>query len=99
MIADAHIRRNQSDGGAFFDMLAALEGGPGDVVFIGDMLALWIALPRYENALHRAFLSWCRRQKAHRRIGFVEGNHEFFLARSHATAFTWSTDLPWWRDV
>jgi UDP-2,3-diacylglucosamine pyrophosphatase LpxH len=99
MIADAHIRRRPSDGDTFFDMLAALERGPGDVVFIGDIFDLWIALPRYENALHRAFLSWCRRQKAHRRIGFIEGNHEFFLARGHATAFTWCTDLPWWRDV
>jgi UDP-2,3-diacylglucosamine hydrolase len=99
MIADAHISRNQGNVAAFFEMLTALEDGPGDVVFMGDIFDLWIALPRYENAPHRMFLSWCQRQKGHRRIGFVEGNHEFFLAQGHAAAFTWCTHFPWWRDV
>lgn len=99
MIADAHISRSLGNVDAFFDMLAALESGPGDVVFLGDIFDLWVALPRYENARHRMFLSWCQRQKRHRRIGFVEGNHEFFLAQSHAAAFTWCTQRPWWQDA
>ena len=99
MIADAHISRNQGNVGAFFEMLTALEGGPGDVVFLGDIFDLWIALPRYENEVHRTFLSWCHRQKRHRHIGFVEGNHEFFPAQRHAVAFTWCTHLPWWMDA
>jgi hypothetical protein len=81
MIADAHISRTQGNVEAFFEMLAALEDGPSDVVFLGDIFDLWVALPRYENEQHRMFLSWCQRQKGHRRIGFVEGNHEFFLRR------------------
>lgn len=99
MIADAHISRNQGNVEAFFEMLTALENGPGDVIFMGDIFDLWVALPRYENSQHRMFLSWCQRQKGHRRIGFVEGNHEFFLAQGHAAAFTWCTHLPWWRDA
>lgn len=99
MIADAHISQNLGNVDAFFDMLAALERGPGDVVFLGDIFDLWVALPRYENARHRMLLSWCQRQKRHRRIGFVEGNHEFFLAQSHADAFTWCTQRPWWQDA
>jgi UDP-2,3-diacylglucosamine pyrophosphatase LpxH len=98
IIADAHISRRQGNADAFLEMLAALEKGVGDVVFLGDIFDLWIALPRYENDLHRTFLSWCRKQKPRRRIGFIEGNHEFFLARRHAAAFTWCTQLAWWKD-
>lgn len=99
MIADAHISRKQGNVEAFFEMLTALERLACDVVFLGDIFDLWIALPRYENEVHRTFLSWCRRQKRYRRIGFVEGNHEFFLAQGHAAAFTWCTHRPWWRDA
>jgi UDP-2,3-diacylglucosamine pyrophosphatase LpxH len=91
LIADAHVSRSRGNADAFFRMLAALERGPGDVVFLGDIFDLWVALPRYEDDLHRAFLSWCRQQKMDRRVGFVEGNHEFFLAQTHAGAFTWCT--------
>lgn len=99
MIADAHISRPQGNVAPFFRMLAALASGPADVVFLGDIFDLWIALPRYENEVHRAFLAWCRKEKTRRRIGFVEGNHEFFLAQAHRAAFTWCTHLPWWMDA
>lgn len=99
LIADTHISEPLGNADVFFQMLAALERGSADVMFLGDIFDLWIALPRYENALHHAFLSWCRRQKAHRRIGFIEGNHEFFLAHTHPEAFTWCTHQPWWRDA
>jgi UDP-2,3-diacylglucosamine hydrolase len=99
IIADAHVSRAQGNSDAFFEMLTALEQGAGDVVFLGDIFDLWIALPRYEDALHRRFLSWCQRQKIRRRVGFVEGNHEFFLARGHAAAFTWCTHQAWWQDA
>jgi len=98
IITDAHISEPQGNTGPFFEMLAVLEQGAGDVVFLGDIFDLWISLPRYEDALHRRFLSWCLRQKAQRRIGFVEGNHEFFLARRHGAAFSWCTPGAWWQD-
>ena len=71
IVTDAHISESQGNTGPFFEMLAVLEQGVGDVVFLGDIFDLWISLPRYEDALHRRFLSWCQRQKAQRRIGFV----------------------------
>lgn len=80
-------------------MLTALGKGPGDVVFMGDIFDLWIALPRYENEIHHRFLAWCRREKDRRRIGFVEGNHEFFVAQTHASAFTWCTQRAWWQNA
>jgi UDP-2,3-diacylglucosamine hydrolase len=99
IVTDAHISRQHGNSDAFFEMLAALEQGAGDVVFLGDIFDLWIALTRYEDALHHRFLSWCRRQKTRRRVAFIEGNHEFFLARQHADAFTWCTPQAWWRDA
>ena len=97
MIADAHLSRRRGNLEAFFHMLAMLGEGPGDVVFLGDIFDLWIALPRYEENCHQRFAAWCRRQKSRRRIGFVEGNHEFFVARAHRRAFTWCTPGPWWQ--
>lgn len=99
LVADAHVGQPQGNAGAFFAMLAALEQGPGDVVFLGDIFDLWIGLSRYEDALHRRFLSWCMRQRAQRRIGYVEGNHEFFVARGRGAAFTWCTPLAWRQDA
>lgn len=99
LIADAHLSRRRDNLDAFFRMLAALGEGCGDVVFLGDIFDLWIALPRYEKDVHRRFLAWCRRQKDRRRVGFVEGNHEFFVTRAHGGAFTWCTPGPWWRSA
>jgi len=39
--------------------------------------------------MQRAFLEWCDRNKENRMVGFVEGNHEFFVHQSHASCFTW----------
>ncbi len=69
-----------------------------DLVFLGDIFDLWVALPGYENELHRRFLAWCRHQKKRRTIGFIEGNHEFFLAENHARDFSWCSSGPWYLD-
>lgn len=98
MVADAHLSRRRGNLEAFFRMLTALSEGPGDVVFLGDIFDLWIALPGYENEDHDRFLTWCRGEIKRRRIGFVEGNHEFFVAQTHAPAFTWCTQHAWRRD-
>ena len=91
MIADAHLTcRTPEDG--FFRMLDAAACLPGDigVIFLGDVFDLWIALPGYENAEHRRFLDWCRREKTKRKVIFLEGNHEFFVARTYGDAFTYA---------
>jgi UDP-2,3-diacylglucosamine hydrolase len=99
LITDAHISRRRGNTEAFFSMLAAVEKGAGDVVFLGDIFDLWIALPRYENDDHERFLTWCRKEKQRRRVGFVEGNHEFFVAQTHSEAFSWCTQHAWWQDA
>ncbi len=96
LITDSHV--SNGNAAEFFDMLDTIARTTREeVVFLGDIFDLWIALPRYETAIHRDFLDWCRRQKAVRTVGFVEGNHEFFLTQEHPECFTWC-DPACWRD-
>ena len=91
MIADAHLtcRKPEDD---FFRMLDAVARLPGyvGIVFLGDVFDLWIALRGYENDEHRRFLDWCRREKTKRKVIFLEGNHEFFVAKTYRDAFTYA---------
>ncbi|MFZ5572387.1 MAG: metallophosphoesterase [Thermodesulfobacteriota bacterium] len=98
IITDAHIDHHTEAALEFFQMLAALEATDQDVVFLGDIFDLWIGMERYETETHRSFLSWCREQLKHRRIGFMEGNHEYFVARERRDFFTWCTADEAWRD-
>lgn len=98
IISDAHVNEALGNHEAFFEMLGALEKTAEDIVFLGDIFDLWIALPRYERAIHCRFLSWCAAQKARRRIGFIEGNHEYYLAREKGRFFSWCTAEAFWRD-
>ena len=87
IITDAHVSAGTRAAEAFFRMLAKLSAGPHGVIFLGDIFDLWIALPRYETGLQHEFLKWCRREKARRTVGYVEGNHEFFVAETqHETS-------------
>ncbi len=92
IISDAHVHSGFGNVDSFFHMLEILEQLPVDVVFLGDVFDLWVGLPRYEQEIQRNFLNWCRRNKKKRELGFVEGNHEFFVHESHAQCFTWSTE-------
>jgi UDP-2,3-diacylglucosamine pyrophosphatase LpxH len=99
LVTDAHVDPAGESASEFFRMLERLEGVAGDIVFLGDIFDLWIALDPYETAVHRRFLAWCRRQKRTRCVGFMEGNHEFFVARGgRAACFSWCTDRPWRRE-
>ncbi len=98
LIADAHVSKVRGNAPAFFRLLEALARCDDDLVFMGDIFDLWVALPRYENELHRRFLAWCRRERRRRVIGFLEGNREFFVAASHKSAFSWCSPGPWYRD-
>ena len=91
MIADAHLTCGKPEDD-FFRMLDAAARLPGDVgiIFLGDVFDLWIALRGYENDEHRRFLDWCRREKAKRNVIFLEGNHEFFVAKTYRDAFTYA---------
>ena len=98
IVTDAHVSQARGNHKAFFQMLEAIERTGHDLIFLGDIFDLWIALPRYEEYIHTQFIDWCRKQKSRRKIGYLEGNHEFFLASGHAPAFTWCSSSGWHRD-
>lgn len=98
IITDAHISRAAGNHATFFRMLESLEGNQQDLIFLGDIFDLWVALPRYENEDHHRFLAWCREQKAKRTIGFMEGNHEYYLTRCRSANFTWCSADAWRRE-
>lgn len=95
IVTDAHIGKAAEYHAAFFQMLEAIEKTGHDLVFLGDIFELWIAMPRYEDEIHTRFSAWCRTQKTIRTIGFLEGNHEFFVAEEKPEAFTWCTNNAW----
>jgi UDP-2,3-diacylglucosamine hydrolase len=98
LIADAHVNAAAGTHRPFFRMLDILEKTAEDIVFMGDIFDLWIALPGYEQSVHARFLEWCRQQKTRREIGYIEGNHEFFLAEEKGDAFSWATDRAFRAD-
>jgi len=98
IVTDAHVSKARGNDTEFFQMLAAIESTEHDLIFLGDIFDLWIALPRYETDIHNNFISWCREQKKNRTIGFLEGNHEYYLADQKAAAFTWCSNDAWWQD-
>lgn len=91
-VADAHILETPGTDGGFFAMLAKVAETDYDIVFMGDIFELWIAFDSYETDVHKRFLEWCRKEKTKRQIGFIEGNHEFYVSERYADAFTWCTD-------
>lgn len=98
VVADAHVSAGTA--GAFFEMLELIGRSRRRAVFLGDVFELWFAMPRYEDADHRRFLDWCTRQP--QRPIFIEGNHEFFVARAYGSRMleTGGTGIPapeWFR--
>ncbi|MBT8363432.1 MAG: metallophosphoesterase [Deltaproteobacteria bacterium] len=98
IVTDAHISKARGNHPAFFKMLAAIERTEHDLIFLGDIFDLWIALPPYEEDIHIKFIAWCLEQKNSRAIGFLEGNHEYYLASQRAQAFTWCSNEASWQD-
>jgi UDP-2,3-diacylglucosamine pyrophosphatase LpxH len=98
IITDCHVNPAKGNDRAFFMMLEALEKNDQDLIFLGDIFDLWIALSRYEEDIHKKFLAWCRSQKKQRTIGFVEGNHEFFLSEERNCYFSWCSNGSAWQD-
>jgi len=98
IVTDAHISEAADNHTAFFRMLEAFEKTDHDLIFLGDIFDLWIAMPRYEKDIHARFSAWCRNQKPLRAIGFLEGNHEFYVADEKPETFTWCSKNAWRRD-
>lgn len=83
LIADAHEASASINEAEFKQMLEAISGTDMDVMFLGDIMDLWVAKDGYEDELQNWFKSWCVQEKERRRIIYVEGNHEFFVARRY----------------
>jgi len=98
IITDAHISKAAGNHATFFRMLESLEKNNQDLIFLGDIFDLWVALPGYESDIHHDFIEWGREQKKYRTIGFMEGNHEYYLAIERAQAFSWCSADAWYRD-
>src|SRR5210317_281851 len=47
IITDAHISKAKGNHAIFFKMLESLEKNNQDLIFLGDIFDLWVALPRY----------------------------------------------------
>ncbi|OQA88446.1 MAG: UDP-2,3-diacylglucosamine hydrolase [Lentisphaerae bacterium ADurb.Bin242] len=94
LVADCHICSHSEDEGDFFEMLDRIaEFSPAGVIFLGDIFELWIALDGYESSEHSRFVGWCSAHKAEMEIGFIEGNHEFYVSDTHREAFSWIDDV------
>jgi len=93
MIADSHLTCREPEE-EFFRMLGRVSQLPGDIgiIFLGDIFDLWIALRGYENDDTRRFLDWCRKEKEKRQVVFLEGNHEFYVAKTYPDAFSFSSE-------
>jgi len=87
IVADSHIDNNNAS--AFFAMLAEVAKSDYDIIFLGDIFELWLGLNRYEEQMHKDFLSWCSKEKKNRTVGFIEGNHEFYVAKNRKEYFSW----------
>ena len=98
LVTDSHVSTAKGNADEFFAMLDHVAKTRHDIIFLGDILDLWIALPPFETEIHERFLKWCRTQKQQRVVGFVEGNHEFFAHQSHPDAFTFCAPLFWQDD-
>ncbi|MFA6930373.1 MAG: metallophosphoesterase [Lentisphaeria bacterium] len=88
LIADSHLAENTSSHADFIKLLEWISSSPYDVCFLGDIMELWIALPKFEGSLHQKFLAWCGKESTQRKIYLLEGNHEFFVAARYAKHFT-----------
>jgi UDP-2,3-diacylglucosamine pyrophosphatase LpxH len=91
LIADSHLSENTSNLAEFTKFLEWISSSAHDVCFLGDIMELWIALPKFENAMHKEFLDWCRKEIHRRKIYLAEGNHEFFVAERHVDCFSGSS--------
>ncbi|GEM_PF-358707 len=88
VVADAHVKAGTPSRDFFFRMLEWISTTAYDVVFLGDIMELWIGVPSYESEMHRAFVAWCKEEKSRRKIFFLEGNHEYFVLAHHRECFT-----------
>lgn len=99
VLADAHLQ-SEEDWAECFAMLGEWEQRGEPLVFLGDIFDLFVGHDRYLTAAQRQFLDWCQRVQSLLPLGFVEGNHEFFVRQRFSSCFTWScAHHGWWQGI
>ena len=97
LVADSHLTDQSPKLADFFAMLERIEQTTEDVVLLGDILDFWVGAPSFHSPASDRILHWCHREVDRRRIGLLEGNHEFYVGKCHPESFTfWSAKE--WRD-
>jgi len=95
LVADSHLTDRHPRRDEFFAMLECIGRTDEDVVLLGDMLDLWVGPERFETETGRRLLEWCRGELPRRRVGLLEGNHEFFVGAHHADCFSFWSPGEW----
>lgn len=95
LVADSHLTDRHPRRDEFFAMLARIGETGEDLVLLGDILDLWLGAKRFETETGRRLLDWCRRELPRRRIGLLEGNHEFYVGAHHPDCFSFWSPREW----
>jgi UDP-2,3-diacylglucosamine hydrolase len=95
LVADSHLTDQHPKRDEFFAMLARIEQTEEDLVLLGDILDLWLGPKRFETESGKRLLDWCRRELPRRRIGLLEGNHEFYVGACHSDCFSFWSSREW----
>jgi len=91
LIADAHLGGAGGPADEMVEQLRALPGqGCERLILMGDIFHVWIGDRRFETeVIRRVFGALLALRQQGMRIDYIEGNRDFFLARSpYAEAFT-----------
>lgn len=91
LIADAHLGGAGGPADKMVEQLSALPGeGCDRLILMGDIFNVWVGDRRFETeAIRRVVRSLLELRRQGMRIDYIEGNRDFFLARSpYAEAFT-----------
>ena len=92
IVTDAHLLPGAPPTDDFLEMLEAVSSSAHDVLFLGDIMELWMAIGRYEDELHARFIEWCGKERDKRKLFFIEGNHEYFVASKYRRFFTGASE-------
>jgi UDP-2,3-diacylglucosamine hydrolase len=98
LVADSHLVDHSPASEEFLAMLGRIEQTTEDLVLLGDILDFWVGLPRFRSDISDSLLHWCSRELDRRRVGLLEGNHEFFVGACHRKCFTFWSRKEWRED-
>jgi UDP-2,3-diacylglucosamine hydrolase len=81
LLGDAHLFDGDPEVPAFVDFIDTLPADIGTLIILGDLFSAWIGRRELQRTHHLAVVEALRRLRSRgRRILYIEGNHDFFLA-------------------